>query len=225
MVGLGESKGRPEPSTNSRATDFPHENPSEVHVPTHLAEVSPKKVKEQETNHLLKEINKTFSSKDAAFSHHHNHYECAGKSCNGLSEQVSRLSSCSRDKFDHSWLYDKSLSFCQTTGVFCLLYEEGQEMFCFLCKKHNTENKENKSKAYNATPQVCASKNLQLKIILHLNNTKMPFRQRWASWCILFLLLIITLGELSYIMPIITSIFNFPCSIQYICDCPWQAIY
>ena len=35
--------------------------------------------------------------------------------------------------------------------------------------------------------QVCASKNPQLKNILHLNNTKMPLRQRWAFWCILFL--------------------------------------
>ena len=49
-------------------------------------------------------------------------------------------------------------------------------MFCFLCKKHNTENKKNKSKAYNATPRVCF-KNRQLKNILHLNNTKMPLRQ------------------------------------------------
>ena len=107
VIGLGESKGRPEPSKNSTATDFPQENPSEVHVPTHLAEVPPKEVKEQETNHLLKEINKTFSSEDAAFSHRHNHYECAGKSCNRLSEQeVSRLSSRSHDKFDHSWLSD-----------------------------------------------------------------------------------------------------------------------
>ena len=107
MVGLGESKGRPEPSTNSPATDFPQENPSEVHVPTQLAEVPPKEVKEQETNHMLKEINKTFSSENAAFSHRHNHYECAGKSCNRLSEQeVSRLSSRSHDKFDHSWLSD-----------------------------------------------------------------------------------------------------------------------
>lgn len=107
VIGLGESKGRPKPSTNSPATDLPRENPSEVHVPTHLAEVPPKEVKEQETNHLLKEINKTFSSENAAFPHRHNHYECAGKSCNRLSEQeVSRLSSRSHDKFDHSWLSD-----------------------------------------------------------------------------------------------------------------------
>lgn len=64
------------------------------------------------------------------------------------------MSSRSHDKFAYSWLSDKSLSFCQTTGVFWLIYEENQGMFCFLCKKHNTENKKNKSKAYNVTPSV-----------------------------------------------------------------------
>ena len=178
MVGLGVSEGRLKPSTNSPATDITQENPPEVPVPTNLAEVPPKEVKEQETNHLLKEIDKIFSSEDAAFSHRHNHYECQGKNCNGLSEkEVSRLSSRSRDKFAHSWLSDKSLSFCQTTGVFWLMYEEGQGMLCFLCKKHNTENKKNKSKAFNATRSV-RFKNPQLKIIQHLNNTKMPSRQR-----------------------------------------------
>lgn len=84
VVGLEESKGRPEPSPNSPSTRVPHENPSEVHILTHLAEVPPKEVKEQETNDLLKEINKIFCSEDAALSHRHNHYECSGKSCNRL---------------------------------------------------------------------------------------------------------------------------------------------
>ena len=143
MVGLGVSKGRSEPSANSPA-DVLQENPSEVGpVTTHLVEVTEvtrKEVtcKEQETNQLLKEIDKIFSSEDAAFSHRHNHYECWGKSCNRLSEkEVSRLSTRSCDKFAHSWLSDKSLSFCQTTGVFWLIYEEGQGMFCFLCKKQH----------------------------------------------------------------------------------------
>jgi len=158
-VGLGVSKGRHEPSTNSPAADVPQENPSEVDpVTTHLVEVTEvprKEVKEQETNHLLKEIDKIFSLKNTTFSHRHNHYECQGKGCNRLSEKdVSRLSTRSRDKFPHSWLSDKSLSFCQTTGVFWLIYEEAQGMFCFLCKKDDTENKENKSKAYNVTPSV-----------------------------------------------------------------------
>ena len=47
---------------------------------------------------------------------------------------------------------------CQTTGVFWLVYEEGQGMFCFLCKKHNTENAKHKSKAYNSMPIVLFKK-------------------------------------------------------------------
>ena len=157
LIGLGDSNGMPESLTNSPAATDPHpqENPSEVHVPIHQAEAPPiKEVKEQETNHLLKQMNKIFSSEPSALPRRHNHYECAGKRCNSFSEQeVSRLSSA-RDKFAHCWLSDKSLSFCQTTGVFWLVYEEGQGMFCFLCKKHNTENKKNKSKAFNSTPSV-----------------------------------------------------------------------
>ena len=198
VIGLGESKGRPKPSTNSPATDFPRENPSEVHVPTHLAEVPPKEVKEQETNHLLKEINKTvFPSEDAAFSHRHNHYGCAGKSCNRLSEQeVSCLSSRSRDKFDHTWLSNKSLSFCQTTGVFWLANEEGQGMFCFLCKKHNTENK-NKSKAYNATPSVHLTRSAIKDHSASQQHKDATEAEMGFLVHSLFWLLIITLGELS----------------------------
>lgn len=54
------------------------------------------------------------------------------------------MSSRSRDKFAHSWLFDNSLSFPQTTGG----------MFCFLCKKRDIENKKNKSKAYNVNLSV-----------------------------------------------------------------------
>ena len=78
------------------------------------------------------------------------------KNCNKLSDaEVSRfVSNRTQDRFVHSWLGDKSLSFCQTTGVYWLVYEEGQGMYCFLCKKHNTENSKNKSKVYNSTPSV-----------------------------------------------------------------------
>jgi len=46
------------------------------------------------------------------------------------------VSKGSRDRFVHSLLGDKSLSFCQTTGVLWLAYE-GQGMLCFLCKKQH----------------------------------------------------------------------------------------
>ena len=70
-------------------------------------------------------------------------------------------------------------------------------MFCFLCKKHNTENKKNKSKAYNATPSVCFKKSAikehsasqQHKDAIE---AEMGFLVHSFFW-----LLIITLGELS----------------------------
>ena len=150
MVGLEESKGRPEPSPNSPSTRVPHENPSEVHILTHLAEVPPKEVKEQETNDLLKEINKIFSSEDAALSHRHNHYECAG----------------SRSKKDH---------ICQVVAVTnlpiagCLIraflpvkqqvffgscMKKARECSVFFVRNITLKTKQNKSKAYNATASV-----------------------------------------------------------------------
>ena len=90
----------------------------------------------------------------------HNLYKCRGSNCNQVSkEEQSRLKNSgadrtSRDRFVHSWITDRSLSYCQTTGISWLVYEEGKGMFCFLCKKHDTENVKNKSKVFNSTPSV-----------------------------------------------------------------------
>ena len=59
-------------------------------------------------------------------------------------------------------------------------------MFCFYVRNIALKTKRTNPKRIMQL-QVCASKNPQLKNILHLNNTKMPLRQRWAFWCILFL--------------------------------------
>lgn len=40
---------------------------------------------------------------------------------------------------------DPALSYCEKTGYFWLLYEEGIGMFCLVCKKHNKINLQNKS--------------------------------------------------------------------------------
>ena len=111
--------------------------------------------KEQPKNAVLEEIRKIFPA-GASNLHHHNYYTCGEQNCNKLSEaEVLRfLSNRTRDRFVRSWLGDESLSFCQTTGIFWLVYEEGQGMYCFLCKKHNTENAKNKSKVDNSTPSV-----------------------------------------------------------------------
>lgn len=64
-------------------------------------------------------------------------------------------------------------------------------MFCFLCKKHNTENKKNKSKVYHATPRVHFKKSA-IKDHSASQQHKDAIEAEMG-----FLLLIITLGELS----------------------------
>eukprot|EP00062_Callorhinchus_milii_P023797 gi/632983046/ref/XP_007908454.1/ PREDICTED: zinc finger and BTB domain-containing protein 25 [Callorhinchus milii] len=81
--------------------------------------------------------------------HAHCHYKCRQINC----ERV-QLSYKRGDKFVHKWLSNKDLTYCERTGIYWLLYEEGQGMFCFLCRKHDTQNKQNKTKVFNGTPAV-----------------------------------------------------------------------
>ena len=76
----------------------------------------------------------------------HSHYTCTKKSCLNLSKQeMNRLKTGgSKDRFQHQWVFDPNVAFCQKTGYFWLLYEEGAGMFCMLCKKHNAVNLHNK---------------------------------------------------------------------------------
>ena len=57
-----------------------------------------------------------------------------------------------RDKFQHSWLNKRSMSFCVTTEMWWPVYVEGEGLFCLLCKKHDTSNPQNKSKVFNKEP-------------------------------------------------------------------------
>ena len=56
-----------------------------------------------------------------------------------------------RDKFQHSWLNKRSMSFCVTTEMWWPVYVEGEGLFCLLCKE-NTSNSQNKSKVFNKEP-------------------------------------------------------------------------
>ena len=91
----------------------------------------------------------------------HNHNKCRQTNCNGLTlkHEGQKLQ---KYKFNHQWLHDSKLTFCEKTGIYWLVYKEqcaeSQEkdgndagMFCLLCRKHNTENIKNKSKVYNKT--------------------------------------------------------------------------
>ena len=58
------------------------------------------------------------------------------------------------DRFKHEWLLSKDIAFCHKTGLWWLLYEEGNGMFCLLCRMHDCENPFNKQKKYNQVPAV-----------------------------------------------------------------------
>ncbi|XP_043930319.1 zinc finger and BTB domain-containing protein 25 isoform X2 [Protopterus annectens] len=79
----------------------------------------------------------------------HCHYKCNQRNCEAVT-----LDSKKGDQFAHKWLSDRSVACCKRTGVYWLVFEEGQGMYCFLCRKHNTYNKQNKVKVFNTTPAV-----------------------------------------------------------------------
>ena len=59
-----------------------------------------------------------------------------------------------KDRFQHQWISDNSLSYCEKTGYHWLLFQEGKGMLCIICRKHDTINPQNKSKKFNTEPSV-----------------------------------------------------------------------
>jgi hypothetical protein len=45
-----------------------------------------------------------------------------------------------------------SLSFCEATRIWNVVFIEGFEIYCLLCKKHNTKNNRNKSTVFSEVP-------------------------------------------------------------------------
>lgn len=87
----------------------------------------------------------------------HSKYTCSQKNCVNLSSQELKRIKCrgtGKDCFNHQWLLDPALSYCEKTGYFWLLYEEGVGMFCLICKKHNKINLQNKSSKFNIEASV-----------------------------------------------------------------------
>ena len=80
----------------------------------------------------------------------------ADRHCNDISkEEHDRIKAeRNKEKFNHSWLGNKSMSFCQKTSIFWPLYVEGQGFYCFLCKKYQTINSQNKEVKFTEEPCV-----------------------------------------------------------------------
>ena len=57
-------------------------------------------------------------------------------------------------RFKHEWILDRGVGYCEKTGLWWLVYEEGNGMFCLLCRMHNCENPFNHQKKFNQVPAV-----------------------------------------------------------------------
>ena len=110
---------------------------------------SSKWIAEQE----LKFLEPSFDAADA--SDLHSFHRCKNRKCKTLSSmEVTRLNEQSIDRFQYQWKMEDDLTYSSNTGVNWLIYQEGQGMFCLLCRKHGTLNNQNKSKKYNLEPAV-----------------------------------------------------------------------
>lgn len=57
-------------------------------------------------------------------------------------------------RFKHEWILDREIGYCEKTGLWWLVYEEGNGMFCLLCRMHDCENPFNHQKKFNQVPAV-----------------------------------------------------------------------
>lgn len=84
----------------------------------------------------------------------HSFHKCKSRSCSSVSSsEQDCLAKRLDDRYHHLWI-NETIMFCSRTGYNWLLYEEGQGMLCLLCRKHNINNTENKSKKFNMEPAV-----------------------------------------------------------------------
>lgn len=102
----------------------------------------------------IAEIYKQFP--DTTPSKLHHYLLCTQKQCSDISsEEHNRIKvERNREKFHHSWLGNKSISFCQQTAMFWPVYIEGEGFYCLLCKKHQTANAQNKEVTFTMEPSV-----------------------------------------------------------------------
>lgn len=94
------------------------------------------------------------SSFASSTDHLHSLYTCQSKHCQGLSKTKNERIKPLKDRFQHHWIFNKGLSFCEKTGIYWLVFEEGKGMFCILCRKHNAVNPQNKTKKFNVDASV-----------------------------------------------------------------------
>ena len=78
----------------------------------------------------------------------HNYSLCNSRGCSYFSTEERERQSELKEKFDHSWLKNNNLSYCQTTRLWNFTFIEGDGLYCILCKKHDMINPRNKSSVF-----------------------------------------------------------------------------
>ena len=78
---------------------------------------------------------------------------CSESGCSSISREDKFMSKQqSSEQFDHKWIMDKQLSYCHSTGIWDIVYVEGQGIFCLLCKKFQVKNQQNKTAIFADEP-------------------------------------------------------------------------
>lgn len=85
--------------------------------------------------------------------HHHDIcktkcFESSESFCLSLTEKENKKTY----KLQHSWLENKKMSYCETTNLWWAIFSEGEGLYCYLCRKHDTMNTQNKTKIFNKDP-------------------------------------------------------------------------
>ena len=82
----------------------------------------------------------------------HNYYICSERNCTEICKE-DRANMSKDNKFQHKWLFDLKIAFCDRSHKWCLTYIYGKGMFCALCRIYNTKQS-NDLKVWNFTANV-----------------------------------------------------------------------
>ncbi|XP_052700211.1 uncharacterized protein LOC128177526 [Crassostrea angulata] len=97
----------------------------------------------QVKSHSISEVTDLFPEK-----HVHHHDICETK-CFESSKSfcLTEKENKKTYKLQHSWLENK-MSYCETINLWWAIFSEGEGLYCYLCRKHDTMNTQNKTKDF-----------------------------------------------------------------------------
>ena len=80
----------------------------------------------------------------------HNFYYCSERNCKDICSKDSDEMT-KNNKFKHDWLFNPTYGQCPDTKKWCLVYIDGQGMFCSMCRQHDVKMN-NDLKKWNSIP-------------------------------------------------------------------------